>query len=175
METIETEIKGYKTHLQKLERSKANLERDIDNITDEDKNAGRKRQDTNNRLNRIYDEIYDIEDQIADCEQRRLAAAQKDTALESILKMLENFDECFSKMDKEDQREVIASLISEIQLHPKETWQEGQNPVKKITYTFPLTTTGVVENLGGKYVIRLDVALLLRLCYYCCIQRNRGL
>lgn len=40
--------------------SKSNLEQDIDSIYDDDKNAERKRRDMNNRLNKIYEEIYSI-------------------------------------------------------------------------------------------------------------------
>lgn len=29
-------------------------------------------------------------------------------------------------------------MISEVQLHPKETWSEGKNPVKSIKYAFPV-------------------------------------
>ena len=42
---IEAEIEGCCKRLKKLERSKANLERDIDNISDDDKRAERKRND----------------------------------------------------------------------------------------------------------------------------------
>lgn len=53
-----------------------NLERDIDAIYDDDKYAERKRQDMNNRLNKIYEEIYDIEDRITDSEKKKEAAQQ---------------------------------------------------------------------------------------------------
>ena len=59
---IVSEIAGYQAAIKKLERSKANLERDIDQIVDDDRNAQRKREDLNRRLDKIYDEIYDVED-----------------------------------------------------------------------------------------------------------------
>lgn len=31
-------------------------------------------------------------------------------------------------------------MISEVHLHPKETWEEGKNPVKYIKYAFPVST-----------------------------------
>ena len=62
--------------IKKLEKSKSNLERDIDAIYDDDKYAERKRQDMNNRLNKIYEEIYDIEDRITDSEKKKEAAQQ---------------------------------------------------------------------------------------------------
>ncbi len=57
---IDKELDNYHKLIKKLEKSKSNLERDIDAIYDDDKYAERKRQDMNNRLNKIYEEIYDI-------------------------------------------------------------------------------------------------------------------
>lgn len=135
---IEAEIAGYKDALRKLERSKANLERDIDNIVDEDRNAERKRNDMNVRLNSIYDEIYDVEAQIMNCEQRKQAVEQQNITVESVYSALQQFEQFFDKMELSEQREVLASLISEVHLHPKDTWKEGKNPVKKIIYAFPM-------------------------------------
>ena len=123
----------------KLERSKSNLERDIDNIFDEDKNAERKRRDMNKRLDKIYEEIYTIEDQIIDCEKRKEAAEQKTLTQDSVYKILLVFDKFFDKMNKEEQRRIIEGLISDVYLHPKETWEEGKNPIKEIKYTFPIS------------------------------------
>lgn len=139
MAEIDGEIDGYWKRLKKLERSKANLERDIDNIFDEDRYAERKRNDLNNRLNKIYEEIYDIEDQIADCEKKKAAVEQDELTKESIYKILLVFDELFDKMEEADRRKVLESLISEVRLHPKETWEESKNPVKEIKYTFPVS------------------------------------
>lgn len=146
---IDAEIKNFQDRLKKLERSKANLERDIDNITDDDRNAERKRRDMNTRLNKIYDEIYDTEDQIANCEQRRQAAEQNTLTVESIYKVLQAFDQFFDKMEREDQQKVLETLIAEIQLHPKETWKENQNPVSSIKYTFPVDVEAL-DGLWGK-------------------------
>lgn len=30
-------------------------------------------------------------------------------------------------------------MILEVQLHPKETWEEGKNPIKEIKYAFPVS------------------------------------
>lgn len=151
---IEAEISAYQESLKKLNRSKANLERDIDNITDEDRNAERRRNDMNARLNKIYDKIYAVEDQIADCEKRRKVVEQQGFTIEGVYQSLRMFDMTFDKLDREDQRNVLESLISEIQLHPKETWREGKNPIKFIKYTFPIHMDGEVlfadKSLGGK-------------------------
>ena len=30
-------------------------------------------------------------------------------------------------------------MIAEVHLHPKETWEEGKNPIKEIKYAFPVS------------------------------------
>ena len=42
-------------------------------------------------------------------------------------------------MEPEDKRKTLATLISEIHLLPKAMWQDGQNPVKNIKYTFAVS------------------------------------
>ena len=144
----EAEIEGYQKRLKKLETSKGNLERDIDNITDEDRNAERKRKDMNNRLNKLYDEIYETENLIASAEQKKQAVEQNVLTLENVYNMLGVFDKLFDVMDPADKRKVMELLVSEVQLRPKAAWQQGQNPVKSIKYTFPISKD-VLDSLGG--------------------------
>jgi len=59
---IDLEILHLKKKIVSLEQNKGRLEQDIDNIFDDDINAERKRSDMNKRLNKIYEEIYIIED-----------------------------------------------------------------------------------------------------------------
>ena len=143
---IDIEIAGYNKSLKKLERSKANLEHDIDNIASDDKNAVRKRNDMNKRLNKIYEEIYSIEDLIEECEMKKASVEQEALTQENVYKLLLVFDKFFDKMNQEDQRKLIEAMISEIHLHPKETWKDGGNPIKEIKYTF-LASNDAMEAL----------------------------
>lgn len=145
---IGAEIEGYKKRLKKLETSKANLERDIDNITDEDRNAEHKRRDMNARLNKLYDNIYSIEGQIESAEQKQRAIAQNILTLDTVLKILGAFDELVDVMDAADKRKLIETLIAEVQLHPKDIWEKGRSPIKSIKYTFPISGE-VLDALGG--------------------------
>ena len=159
MSEIEDEIKNYQKQIVKLERSKNNLEQDIDNISDEDKYAQRKRKDMNDRLNRIYEEIYSIEDKITDCEQRKEAVQKKKLTQENIYKILLGFDKFFDRINEEERRNVIESLVAEVYLHPKETWEKGKNPVKEIVYTFPIGENTM--NFMGENVSSVETVVLL--------------
>ena len=145
---LDAEIAGYKKQLKKLETSKSNLERDIDSITDEDRAAERKRRDMNARLNKLYEDIYSVEGQLDAAEQKKQAIAQNILTLDTVLKMLGAFDKMFDQMAAEDRRKLMETLIAEIQLHPKEMWQEGQSPIKTIKYTFPISREGVSAFMG---------------------------
>mgnify|MGYP000826902603 FL=1 len=136
---IDKELDNYHKMIKKLEKSKSNLESDIDAIYDDDKYAERKRQDMNNRLNKIYEEIYAVEDMITDCEKKKEAAQQDVLTKENVFKMLLVFDKIFDKMNDVDKRKLIESMIAEVHLHPKETWEEGKNPIKEIKYAFPVS------------------------------------
>lgn len=144
---LDAEIANYRKRLKRLERSKSNLERDIDDIADEDRNAERKRQDMNRRLNKLYEEIYNVENQIMDCERKKAAVEQDALTRDGVYKMLLAFDKFFDKMSKEDQRKMMECLVSEVHLYPKETWDESKNPIKDIKYTFPVSKE-VMESLG---------------------------
>ena len=60
-------------------------------------------------------------------------------AKENVFKMLLVFDKIFDKMNDVDKRKLIESMIAEVHLHPKETWEEGKNPIKEIKYAFPVS------------------------------------
>ena len=156
---IECEIRNYREHLEGLGRSKSNLERDIDNVTG--KYAERKREDLNRRLDKLYEEIYETEDRISDCELRMESAKKEAYTQDNIYQILLAFDKFIDIMDQEDKRKMVECLISEIQLYPKETWKEGQSPVKYIKYTFPVTNE-VRQSLGEKVSTVETVVLMSR-------------
>lgn len=73
--------------------------------------------------------------------------------------MLLVFDKIFDKMSDADKRKLLESMIVEVRLHSKETWQEGKNPIKEIKYAFPVSQE-VMEALR-KIVASVEVAVLL--------------
>ena len=144
---LDEEIEAYQARLRRLERSKSNLERDIDSIEDDDENGERKRKDMNRRLDGLYREIGAVEREIADCQKKKTASEQSTLTKEGVFKMLSTFDEFFNIMDDADKCTLMKTLISEVHLYPKSTWQEGRNPIKSITYTFPIGNA-LIESMG---------------------------
>ena len=66
---------------------------------------------------------------------RKASAEQNTLTKDNVYKMLLVFD----KMNDADKRKLIESMILEVQLHPKETWEEGKNPIKEIKYAFSVS------------------------------------
>ena len=83
--------------------------------------------------------FYTLEDMIIDCEKKKEAAKQDVLTKENVFKMLLVFDKIFDKMNDADKRKLLESMIAEVHLHPKDTWQEGKNPIKEIKYAFPVS------------------------------------
>lgn len=77
----------------------------------------------------------------------------------NVYKMLLVFDKLFDKMNDTDKRKLLESLISEVRLHPKETWAEGKNPIKEIKYAFPVSDE-VMKSLREN-VTSLETCVLL--------------
>ncbi len=145
---IKIELENYQKQILKFERSKTNIEKDIDNIFDGDKNSERKRTDLNKRLDLIYDEIYDIENKIAECQIKKASIENNELTKEAIYGMLLHFDKLIDKMDKQDKRMLIEALISEVRLYNKETWSKNKSPIKEIKYSFPIDRD-VFFNIGN--------------------------
>ena len=72
-------------------------------------------------------------------EKKKEAAKQDVLTKENVFKMLLVFDKIFDKMNDADKRKLLESMIAEVHLHPKDTWQEGKNPIKEIRYAFPVS------------------------------------
>ena len=72
-------------------------------------------------------------------EKKKESAQQDVLTKENVFKMLLVFDKIFDKMNDADKRKLLESMIAEVHLHPKDTWQEGKNPIKEIRYAFPVS------------------------------------
>lgn len=142
MSEIQNELQHYKKNLEKLERSKSNLSMDIDNIAESDKHAERKRKDMNKRLDKIYDDIYDMEDNIAECEAKIESIQKEKLDKDSIYKMLLAFDDIFDTLNDVDKRNLMKSMVSQIDIYCAEEAKEQKYALKSIKYAFPMDVEG---------------------------------
>ena len=135
---IEKELDSYDKKMKLLERNKSNLERDIDGLLEDDKLANRKRADMNKRLDKIYEEMDIVEEDRLECKKRLETVRKQQLNEKKIFEMLLEFDKIYDTLSVEKKREVLHSLISEIQLYKKDEIKGNKTYIKKIKFAFEI-------------------------------------
>lgn len=158
---IEREIDGIRVQLKKLKYSRDNLERDIDNITDDDVYSTRKRGDMARRLDSIYTEIYQAEDALQTATMKLETLRQENLNIKTIYSLLSSFDKIYDKMTKEERRSLIKYLIAEVQLYTPTERKSLGRLCKAIIYRFPIEPE-VLAEFNDKGIRVETVCLLIR-------------
>ena len=135
---VEKEIAYIQSQLSKWERKRDNLERDIDNIDDDDIYSSRRRDDMARRLNDIYTQIYQTEDALQDAKMKMESLKQDNLNVQTIYSLLSSFDKIYDMMTKEERRALIKYLISEVKVYMPEERKALGRCCKEITYRFPI-------------------------------------
>lgn len=158
---VDKELEGYRAKLREVDLNKSRLEREIDNLPIDAKYRERKLHDMTLRLDSLYDIIVELEEKIEDAMMRRDAIAQQAITLESIYKIMVNFDCVYNIISDEEKRAVVTALIKEIELYRND---ESECPLKRIGLNFPVFKDGkeVSELLWDKGNTVETIVLLQR-------------
>jgi hypothetical protein len=97
----------------------------------------------NERLDKIYDTMYELEERIKDAQMRKKAIEVQSITLDNIYKILQNFDKVYNKLTDDEKQTVITSLIKEIHVFEKDTAPQN---LKSITFNFPVFVDGKEVN-----------------------------
>ncbi|NWK11959.1 recombinase family protein [Clostridium cadaveris] len=133
--TLEKELSNYISKLKEVELNKTRLENEIDNLPHDTRFRERKLNDMTARLDSLYDVMEEIELKIADVNLRRKAVEQDSLTLDNIYMLLANFDILYDKINDEEKKSLISSLIKEIEIFP---CGESELPLKSILFNFPV-------------------------------------
>ena len=136
---IDTEIRNYESKLKEVELNKARLEREIDSLPIETAHRERKLHDMTLRLDALYDTIVEIEEKVEDAKLRRKSVEAEFITMENIYKILEHFGELYDIISDEEKKELIATLVKEIQIYPE---GESEMPLKSMKFNFPVYKDG---------------------------------
>ncbi len=136
---IDTEIHNYETKLKEVEINKARLEREIDSLPIDVAHRERKIPDMTLRLDGLYDTIAEIEANIEDARTRRKSVEAEFITMENIYKILEHFNELYDIISDEEKKELIATLVKEIQIYPE---GESEMPLKSMKFNFLVCKDG---------------------------------
>jgi len=143
---IDKEIAAYRKSMKQAKAVKETLEREIDTMPYDAPHRERKLQDLNRRLDKAYDELIDIEQQIDDLILKREAIESNALTLEQVYQVLEHFDLLFDSMSDEDKRKTIEYLIKEVEVikeAPGRKKSSTSSRLRSITFNFPVYYKGV--------------------------------
>lgn len=133
---IDTEIENYAKQLTKYIGTKKSLANQIDSLDVLDKHYDRKINDLQERLDKMYDYISDIESILEDAKTRKQAIESEKLTGDNIYKLLIHFDKMYDTMDEEDKRALLVAMIKEINVYEDE--QLNGQWLKSIKFNLPL-------------------------------------
>lgn len=136
---INAEISNYENKLKEVELNKARLEHEIDSQPVDAAHRERKLRDMTIRLNALYDTLAEIEEKVADAKLRKKSVEEEFITLENIYKILQHFEELYDIISDEERKELIATLVKEIQIYPE---GESEIPLKTMKFNFPVRIDG---------------------------------
>jgi len=132
---IDKELANYEEKLREMDLNKTRLERELDNLPVDIRHRERKIHDMTIRLDGLYDIIVEIEKNIEDAKLRRHSIEMQTISLDNIYKIMLNFEMVYGKINDEEKKALISSLIKEIQIYKND---ESEIPLKAITFNFPI-------------------------------------
>ena len=93
------------------------------------------------RLNRLYEEIGNIEDEIDTISMRIDNINKKQLSKDSIYRILKSFDKIYDKFTDAEKKRFISSFVERVEIYEKE--QENGRFLKSIKFCFPVFYKGV--------------------------------
>jgi Site-specific recombinases, DNA invertase Pin homologs len=133
---VEKEIANYQKQLGQYIGTKRSLESQIDSLDYEDRHYDRKLSDLQDRLNKMYDNIDDVERCLQDCKSRRKAIEAEQLTSKNIYKILIYFDKLYGVMEDADKRALLIALMKEVHVY-EEAKSNGQW-LKSIIFKLPI-------------------------------------
>ena len=133
---IEQEIANYEKQLRQSYSVKSRLMDEIDSLDPDDKHYIKRKADLDDRLYKMYDKIEDTENLLVAARAKKMAIEAEKLTGDNIYKVLIYFDKLYSVMDDQEKRQLMESLISEIQIY--EERQPNGQWLKSIKFKLPI-------------------------------------
>ena len=154
---IEQEIAAHEKQLRQSYSVKARLMEEIDSLDPDDKHYIKRKADLDDRLYKMYDKIEDTENQLIAARAKKMAIEAEKLTGDNIYKVLIYFDKLYSIMDDQEKRQLMESLISEIQIY--EERQPNGQWLKSIKFKLPIITEDMSLSLDNDAHIETVVLL----------------
>lgn len=144
---LEEERDRFREQLRQVTGAKNKLTEQLDRLDVNDRHYDRKYQDMQDRLDRLYDKIGELEDSIADVNGRIQAAYGEQITAHDIYEILLDFDKMYEEASDFEKKEFMQNLIESIEIYPERT-PDGRI-LKQIDLNFPVYYGGVMGDRIG--------------------------
>lgn len=138
--TLEDEREQIRKQLRQASGAKTKLTDMLDKLDVADKHYDRKYQDMQDRLDNLYDKISELEDIIADINEKINGAYEKQITAKQFYKILADFDKMYYKMTDLEKKEFLRNFIESIELYPEK--RDNGRILKQIEFKFPVYYNG---------------------------------
>lgn len=156
---IEQEISAYEKLLRQSYSTKSRLMEEIDSLDPDDKHYIKRKADLDDRLYKMYDKIEDTENLLIAARAKKMSIEAEKLTGDNIYKVLIYFDKLYSVMNEQEKRQIMESLISEIQIYPER--QPNGQWLKSIKFKLPIIEEDMNISLDNNSHVE-TVALLTR-------------
>ena len=133
---IEQEIAAHEKQLRQSYSVKERLMDEIDSLDPDDKHYIKRKADLDDRLYKMYDKIEDTGNQLVAARAKKMAIEAEKLTGDNIYKVLIYFDKLYSVMDDQEKRQLMESLLSEVQIY--EERQPNGQWIKSIKFRLPI-------------------------------------
>lgn len=133
---IEQEIAAHEKQLRQSYSTKIRLMEEIDSLDPDDKHYIKRKADLDDRLYKMYDKNEDTENLLIAARAKKMSIEAEKLTGDNIYKVLIYFDKLYTVMNEQEKRQVMESLVSEIQIYPER--QENGQWLKSIKFKLPI-------------------------------------
>jgi site-specific DNA recombinase len=164
-EELEKEREICRTRLRQTIGAKNKLAEQMDALDVSDRFYDRKYDDMQERMNKLYEEIGAIEDEIDTISLRIENINKKQLSKDSIYRILKSFDKIYGEFTDAEKKRFINSFVERVEIFEEE--QEDGRFLKSIKFRFPVYYNGAetqevdLSDSGWDYQRSLETVVLL--------------
>ena len=137
---LDKEYDGLKDRLSQTTGAKNRLADQMDHLSVSDKNYDKKYNDMQERLDKLYDEITDIENAMEEVETRLYNIRQEKISEDNVYQFLLFFDKLYDKFTDLEKKTFLKSFLSDVFIYEEE--QKDGRILKGLRFKFPIYMNG---------------------------------
>lgn len=137
---LDREYDGLKDRLSQTTGAKNRLADQMDHLSVSDKNYDKKYYDMQERLDKLYDEITDIENVMEEVKTRLYNIRQDKISEDNVYQFLLFFDKMYDKFTDLEKKTFLKSFLSDVFIYEEE--QKDGRILKGLRFKFPIYMNG---------------------------------